>query len=106
MNPNANHIFGAEVDNRPRSVPNATEHGNNARIGNTNESDAAAGQELTEERLKLNNSNRDHGTTFCQQVLKAINCQRAGLESNIDLPIECYMPQKSQLSEWIKQQAV
>ncbi|CAE7187917.1 hypothetical protein PTNB73_06784 [Pyrenophora teres f. teres] len=105
MNPNANHISGAAANNRPQSVLNATEQEKNTHIDSTNESDVVYSQELTEERLKLNNTNHDHEITFCQQVFNAINCQRAGLELNIDLPIECYMPQKSQLNEWIKQQA-
>ena len=102
MIPNANQGSGAATNNEASSIPTTTKQEQVAHMDGTN----ASGQELTKERLEYNNSNYNHGTTFCQQISKAINCQQAGRELNIDLPIDYYMPQKFQLNEWVKQQAV
>jgi len=102
MIPNANKDSGAAANNGSRSIPTTTKVEQFAHVDGTN----ASGRELTKERLESNNLNHNHGTTLCQQISKAISCQQAGRELNIDLPIDYYMPQKFQLDEWVKQQAV
>ena len=102
MIPNANQDSGVAANNGSRSILTTTKLEQFAHVDGTK----ASGRELTKERLEFNNSNHNHGTTFCQQISKAISCQQAGRELNIDLPIDYYMPQKFQLDEWVKQQAV
>ncbi|KAF1937409.1 hypothetical protein EJ02DRAFT_515230 [Clathrospora elynae] len=60
---------------------------------------------LTSHALDIHEKTFDHLLHAAQKIIKAIDIQQAAKDIGIGLPVHCYMGDRSQLNEWIKQQS-
>jgi hypothetical protein len=60
---------------------------------------------LTARMLAIHDGSFDHFLHAAQTIVKAIDVQTAAKDLSIDLPLHCYMHDRSELDGWVRQQS-
>ncbi|KNG48292.1 hypothetical protein TW65_05201 [Stemphylium lycopersici] len=86
------------------SVSSIMQSANDAGINNSAPPQTSSPR-LTHDHLEAHNAAYCSDAAFCAQISKAIELQEAGVGLDINLPLHCFMPARSEFAQWIKQQA-
>ncbi|KAF1834913.1 hypothetical protein BDW02DRAFT_568604 [Decorospora gaudefroyi] len=60
---------------------------------------------LTSHVLAIHDKAFNHSLYTAQTIARSVDLQKAAVDLGIDLPLHCYMPDRSQLDGWVHQQS-